>query len=212
VMRLASADLLPFAFTNLASTVQRYSRELQQLRDHRASDIAERTKQVEEGIATALSDPRSPTRALPTEAAPPHLNFAPLQNASDALTAAAARYEKASAKVLDRGGVTMAAGASGAPIDATLRAANIKLVQSERALTAPDGLPKRPWFTHLLYAPGYYTGYGVKTMPGVREAIEQSDWTTAEQQIGRVAAAVQREAAHVNEVADLLERGQKPTP
>ena len=212
VMRLSSADLLPFAFTNLASTVQRYSRELQQLRDRRANDIAERTKQVEEGIAAATSDPRNPTRALPTEATPPHLNFAPLLNASDALTAAASRYEKAAGKVLDRGGVTMASGSSGAPTDATLRAANIKLVQSERALTAPDGLPKRPWFTHLLYAPGFYTGYGVKTMPGVREAIEQSEWTVAEQQIDRVAAAVQREAAHVNAVAELLERGQKPTP
>ena len=212
VMRLAGADLLPFAFTNLASTVQRYSRELQQLRDRRANDIAERSKQVEEGIAAATSDPRNPTHALATEAAPPHLNFAPLLNAADALTAAAGRYEKAAGKVLDRGGVTMASGTGGAPLDATLRAANIKLVQSERALTAPDGLPKRPWFTHLLYAPGYYTGYGVKTMPGVREAIEQSEWTTAEQQIERVAAALQREAAHVNEVAELLERGQKPTP
>ena len=100
----------------------------------------------------------------------------------------------------------MASGSSRRVSDATLRSANMKLAQSERALTSPDGLPKRPWFTHLLYAPGYYTGYGVKTMPGVREAIEQSDWTGAEQQIGRVAAAVQREATHVNEVAELLER------
>jgi N-acetylated-alpha-linked acidic dipeptidase len=206
VMRLASSDLLPFAFTNLSSTVSTYVRELQQLRDRRADEIAERTKQTDEGIAAALSDPRTPTRGLSTEAPAPFLNFAPLLNAAEALKTAAARYEKAYTKALDRGGVTMASGSSAPPSDATLRAANTKLVQSERALTATDGLPKRPWFTHLLYAPGYYTGYGVKTIPGVREAIEQSEWSVAEQQITRVAAAIQREAAHITNVADLLER------
>ena len=145
---------------------------------------------------------------MATEPPAPHLNFAELQNAADALTNAAGRYEKAFAKVLDRGGVTMASGSSGNASEATLHAANVKLVQSERALTATDGLPKRPWFTHLLYAPGYYTGYGVKTMPGAREAIEQSRWSEAEQQLARVAAAVNREAAHVNEVAALLEQGK----
>jgi N-acetylated-alpha-linked acidic dipeptidase len=208
-MRLASADLLPFAFTNLASTVHTYVHELQQLRDTRADEIAERTKQVEEGIAQATSDPREPTRPLAAEPPAPHLAFAELQNAADALTTASARYEKAYTKGLDRSGVTMAS--SGGSNEATLRAANMKLVQSERALTAPDGLPKRPWFTHLLYAPGYYTGYGVKTMPGAREAIEQSRWSEAEQQLARVAAAVNREAAHVNDVAALLEQGPKPS-
>jgi N-acetylated-alpha-linked acidic dipeptidase len=71
---------------------------------------------------------------------------------------------------------------------------NLDLIQSERILTNPDGLPNRPWFQHLIYAPGFYTGYGVKTIPGVREAIEQKDWKEADAQILRVSAALEHEA------------------
>ena len=71
---------------------------------------------------------------------------------------------------------------------------NLDIIQTERTLTNSDGLPNRPWFENLIYAPGFYTGYGVKTIPGVREAIEQKDWKEADAQIVRVSAAIEREA------------------
>lgn len=78
----------------------------------------------------------------------------------------------------------------------------------------PEGLPKRPWYQHALYAPGYYTGYGVKTMPGVREAIEQRDWKTADEQITKLAAALLRESDLISRAAYLLEQatGAKLVP
>jgi len=71
-------------------------------------------------------------------------------------------------------------------------------------LLSDAGLPNRPWFKHLLYAPGYYTGYGVKTIPGVREAIEQKEWPLATTEIGRVSAALNAEAALVDKAATEL--------
>jgi N-acetylated-alpha-linked acidic dipeptidase len=75
-------------------------------------------------------------------------------------------------------------------------------------LTDDAGLPKRPWYRHLLYAPGFYTGYAVKTMPGVREAIEQKEYAEADTEIGRVAAALEREAALLDAASALLGRGR----
>ena len=76
--------------------------------------------------------------------------------------------------------------------------------ESERRLTDTTGLPNRPWYRHMIYAPGFYTGYGVKTIPGVREAIEQRRWTEAESQIGRVSKALESEAALLDSAADLV--------
>ena len=78
----------------------------------------------------------------------------------------------------------------------------------ERTMTSAEGLPKRPWYRHLLYAPGYYTGYGVKTMPAAREAIEQKQWVEAEREMGRVAAALEAAATAVNRISDRLENNR----
>jgi N-acetylated-alpha-linked acidic dipeptidase len=68
-------------------------------------------------------------------------------------------------------------------------------------MTNDDGLKGRSWYKHLLYAPGYYTGYGVKTMPAVRESIEQGEWGNVDAEIARVAAALTREATLVSKLA-----------
>ncbi len=65
-------------------------------------------------------------------------------------------------------------------------------------------MPNRPWFEHLLYAPGFYTGYGVKTIPGVREAIEQKEWKEADVQIGRVSEALEHEAELLRQATKLF--------
>ena len=78
----------------------------------------------------------------------------------------------------------------------------------ERTMTSDQGLPRRPWYRHLLYAPGYYTGYGVKTMPAPREAIEQKQWAEAEREMARVAAALESAATQINRIAERLENGR----
>ena len=83
---------------------------------------------------------------------------------------------------------------------------NKRLIESERRLTDPQGLLRRPWYKHLLYAPGVYTGYGVKTLPGVREAIEQKRWAEADAEIVRVARVLDAESALVDAAANDLER------
>jgi N-acetylated-alpha-linked acidic dipeptidase len=88
----------------------------------------------------------------------------------------------------------------------TIAAVNARLIQSERQLTDPDGLPRRPWYRHLLYAPGYYTGYAVKTVPGVREALEQKSYAEAEREVVRVAKAIERVTALVDAAAADLEK------
>jgi N-acetylated-alpha-linked acidic dipeptidase len=109
---------------------------------------------------------------------PPFLNFAPLENGFAALERTAKMYDQALGRAAGNGGAGLAR--------AALRDVNAKLISVERALTLKDGLPKRDWFKHQIYAPGFYTGYGVKTLPAVRESIEQKDWKLAEEQIVRV--------------------------
>jgi N-acetylated-alpha-linked acidic dipeptidase len=198
VMRLANADLLPFAFTNLSETANGYVKQLQQLRDTLADQIAEHNRAIEEGVFVATSDPREPTIAPARREPPPQFNFAPLVTAADSLSRAAARYDKAYLAALGQGG-------SGTAVSATaLRSVNQKLLQAERMLTSTEGLAGRPWYRHLLYAPGFYTGYGVKTMPGPREALEQRQWKDTDREIVRVAAALDREATFVSKLADEL--------
>ncbi len=193
VIRLADADRLPFEFTGLADTVDGYLKELQDLLRTAQEEARERNRQLDDGVFAAVNDPKQPMRAPERAVIPPALNFAPLENASTALTASAARYRKA-----------MEGAPSAAP--AVVRALNARLLQAERQLTDAAGLPGRPWYRHLLYAPGLYTGYGVKTVPGVREAIEQKDYQAAEGEIVRAAQAIQRLTALVDAAAVDLER------
>src|ERR1700681_49051 len=199
-IRLADADLLPYNFTGFADPIHRYLDELQKLSQTKRDEIVERNLEVKEGLFTAIADPKKTSVPPPVLEVPPHLNFAPLQNASDALTHSAERYQKALEKVSTNGELAVS--------PAELQALNEKLMQSERKLTSPEGLPGRPWFQHLIYAPGQYTGYEVKTIPGVREAIEQKQWKEAAQQIGRAATALQAEATLVDSAAQELEKGK----
>jgi N-acetylated-alpha-linked acidic dipeptidase len=188
VMRMADADMLPFQFSDLADTVHLYDTQLKALADESRAEAKERDQEIAEGVYKALADPKKPMNPPPAQAIPPYLNFAPLDQASDDLTDAAQAFDKA-----------FAAAGGDAP-----DALNADLIQSERLLTNSEGLPGRPWFEHLLYAPGMYTGYGVKTIPGVREAIEQKQWDEAEKQIGRVSAALEHEADLLRQAAKLL--------
>jgi N-acetylated-alpha-linked acidic dipeptidase len=192
VLRLANADILPFAFSNLAETVGIYANEVKKLASTRAGEIAERNREIEEGVIAAVSDPHKPTVALPKLVPPPSFDFTPLTGAVDLLKGAAARYDSAYARAVASGRTTVA------------KSVNEQLLQAERALTTPDGLSRRPWYVHLIYAPGYYTGYGVKTLPGIREAIEQGEWSSVGPEIARASAALTREAALLDNLTKTL--------
>jgi N-acetylated-alpha-linked acidic dipeptidase len=81
------------------------------------------------------------------------------------------------------------------------RARNTALLQLERKLTRAEGLPRRPWFTHQIYAPGFYTGYGVKTLPGIREALEERQFAEAAAQIEVVARTLDGASAELERLA-----------
>ena len=89
------------------------------------------------------------------------------------------------------------------PVEAQ-KAVDEVLMHAEQALTRPEGLPIRPWFRHQVYAPGLYTGYGVKTLPGVREALEQRDWKAAEEQAVIAARTLEGFAAQIDRATALL--------
>jgi N-acetylated-alpha-linked acidic dipeptidase len=198
VMRLAGAELLPLQFTGLAENVGSYSDEVQKLLTDKRTEIQERNRQLDEGVFTATSDPRRPTVAPPRDAEPPFLNFAPLMNAMDSLKRSAARYDSAETRAGEGDGTGY--------LKAARAGLNARLLESERRLTNPEGLPHRSWYRHLIYAPGFYTGYGVKTLPGVREAIEQKDYKLAETEIDRLATVLLNEATLVSETAAELEK------
>jgi N-acetylated-alpha-linked acidic dipeptidase len=196
VMRLADADLLPFEFADFSDTVQTYVKELKALSLKMRDDITERNHEIEEGVFSATNDPKTPLVAPPVEAVPTHLNFAPLDDAVDALTRSAAEYHKAYEQANAKGGAALAS--------SSLTEVNQLLIESERKLLTQEGLPNRPWFKHQIYAPGFYTGYAVKTLPAVREAIESKQWKQVDTAIVVVAKVLQDEAALISSAATKL--------
>lgn len=197
VLRLADADVLPFRFGPLSGTVSRYAAEIGTLADTMRDETAELNRRLADGTLRLAADPRE-THVPPPPLDPvPYVNLAPLRNALVRLGSAASSCDRAlqSAQAID-GGIPTAAQAA---LDAAL-------IDSERTLVSDDGLPRRPWFKHVLYAPGLYTGYGVKTLPGVREAIEQRRWTEAEQQAVVIADALDRLSQVLSRATETLTR------
>ena len=201
VMRLADAELLPFDFSNFADTMHRYGDDLKKLLKAKQDEVRELDREIEEGVFTATSDPQKTFIPPPREEIPPYLNFAPLDNALDALTQSAQRYTKALETANANGGAVLAG--------ASLSAVNALLIQSERKLTSAEGLPGRPWYRHEIYAPGVYTGYGVKTMPAIRESIEQKKWKLADEGIVEVGRVLTAEAALINSAAEGLDKAAR---
>jgi N-acetylated-alpha-linked acidic dipeptidase len=195
VLRFADADVLPYDFSDFSDTVHKYSDELKTLLKNRQDKIRDRNQDIDNGVYTAISDPERPTVAPPKEEVPPFLNFAPLDNALNALDRSAQKYSKA-----------VKAFSSGSASGQSLQAVNGKLLLAERKLVNDGGLPRRSWYRNLIYAPGFYTGYGAKTLPGVREGIEEKRYQEAEKEITRVAQALQDYAAAVDSAAEDLEK------
>jgi N-acetylated-alpha-linked acidic dipeptidase len=193
VLRLAKAELLPFEFAAFAATVSRYVEEIEKLAETMREETEAHNRMLDFG-AFALAAPPDEIRVDPArQDAVPHLNLAPLRNALDRLEAAAQSYDRA---LRDPG--------PAAPAEAR-RAADGILLRAERALTRDEGLHGRPWFRHYVYAPGFYTGYGVKTLPAVREAIEQRQWDRVDAGVEATAATLEAFAAEVERASAALD-------
>jgi N-acetylated-alpha-linked acidic dipeptidase len=197
VLRLAGADLLPFDFVGFADTIHTYNAQLKKLLADKQESVRERNQEIDEGVFTATVDPAAPLVPPSKEEPPPYLNFAPLDNATDSLTHCAERYQKALEKAQANGAAGLAR--------ASLERVNRMLIESERRLTSPEGLPGRPWFKHQIYAPGFYTGYDVKTLPAVREAIEQKKWKEADEALVKVGKILDSESALITSATEELE-------
>jgi N-acetylated-alpha-linked acidic dipeptidase len=193
-LRLANADVLPFEFGRFATTVSGYVGEVEKLADSMRTETTEHNLRVENGEFEAVADPRYASVPPKAREPVPFLNFAPLRNAAARIQAAAAKYD---------GGVGPAI--AGGWLDAgTRQALDAVLMGMERRLTRDHGLPGRPWFKHFVYAPGLYTGYGVKTLPTVREAIEQRHWDEVDGAVAATAAALNAYASELERAAGMV--------
>lgn len=180
MLRLANADVLPFTFSPLSETIAIYLKDLTDITASTRSDVIRSNDLIGENAYGLSTDPTL-HRVLPTRREPiPYLNFSPLQNSLEQLDDAATAYDSALKRMTSTG--KSISSQQSAVLDQIL-------MKAERTMTS-GGLPRRPWFQHQVYAPGYYTGYGVKTLPGVREAIEQRNWKEAEEQVGVTSRAL----------------------
>ena len=192
-LRLANADLLPLRFGNFADRVDEYLGEVKALAERVRGDAERRNRLVAMNAFRLAADPTETYVAPDSAVEVPFINFAPLDNAIRALESAATRYDDAAAAALDRG------------IDpATADRVNDLLIRTERLMTRDEGLPRRPWFRHMIYAPGFYTGYGVKTLPGVREGLEEEGYAEAEAYVVHTADRIDAVTGAIEEAARLL--------
>jgi N-acetylated-alpha-linked acidic dipeptidase len=194
-LRFANADVLPFQFANFADNVKGYLADVTKLADDLRQQTERRNRLVTEGLYALAADPTETYVPPSAKEAVPFLNFAPVQNAVARLEKNAKRYDDALGAKLSTGSLPQARRTE---LDRIL-------ISTERLMTRPEGLPRRPWFKHQIYAPGFYTGYGVKTLPGIREAIEQRSWNEAAEQMEYVAAALNRVADAIERAAAMLE-------
>jgi N-acetylated-alpha-linked acidic dipeptidase len=189
-LRLANAETLPFEFANFTDTIDQYVTEVTKLADTMREETKTANYAIALGLWAVVQDPTETFVVPKTKDAVPYLNFAPLQNALFKLKASSTTYSLHTK-------------------DKVLPAARQKeldeiLFRTERALTRREGLPRRDWFRHQIYAPGFYTGYGVKTLPGVREAIEQRDWKETEEQILIISKVIEGFAGEIDKASKIF--------
>lgn len=200
VLRLADADVLPLSFNNLSDTVEKYVKELTKLTDDMREATVQKNRQITEHTLEVVADPTQTYVVPKVEAPVPNLNFAPLQTSLMKLKESARAYDAA---------MNEAATSARTLSPEAQKSLDAALIQSERAMTREQGLPRRPWFKHQIYAPGFYTGYGVKTLPGVREAIEQRNWKEAGEQVGIIAETIDHLAAGIDRATNIVKSSSR---
>ncbi len=187
VLRMSDADILPFDFTHLFRTIDSYSKELINLLEA-SREQTELDNLIIRSNGCAVGEDPTKGYILP-EIKPevPFLDFSPLQNALREIEKSTDSLSIAYQKDIKE--------------NRTSQSLNRSLFRAEQQLLNETGLPRRPWYKHTIYAPGYYTGYDVKTMPGIREAIEQRNWEEAQQQIDTDAKTISGLAEYLMKLA-----------
>ncbi|XOV91652.1 MAG: transferrin receptor-like dimerization domain-containing protein [Bacteroidota bacterium] len=189
-LRLANAEILPFEFQNFAQTVSGYVDEVIKLADNMREQTEKENKLILSGAYELAVDPKETFIVPQPKASVPYFNFSPLQNALENLKTQSKAFDEASSSNLIG--------------SQKLIAFNQQMKDMERLLTNDKGLPGRPWFKHHIYAPGFYTGYGVKTLPGVREAIEQREFDEVDNQIVILAELLNQYGDKIEEAVGLM--------
>jgi len=189
-LRMANADVLPFEFSHFTKIVNGYKDEVTALADKLRKEANQHNTMIEKGMYALANNPKENMKVPDAKANVPHFNFAPLENALENLEKQSMAFSKATK--------------SGVSNVKNKAAVNAILKDMERALTKEHGLPKRPWYKHHIYAPGFYTGYGVKTFPGVREAIEQGEFNEVEQQINILASVINEFSSQIGQALTLM--------
>jgi N-acetylated-alpha-linked acidic dipeptidase len=195
VLRIANADVLPLQFSGFADTIDDYLQELHKLADSKRESSEALAKLIDQKAFSLAADPTRPVLAPERELAVPFFNFAPLDNVVPRLKLSAKAYDDAYARFA-KGEVQLTA--------ANRNTLNALLQGMEHTLTSERGLPGRPWYRHLIYAPGTATGYGAKTLPGVREAIEQKRWNEADEYVALTALALAAYCDRLDQATALL--------
>jgi N-acetylated-alpha-linked acidic dipeptidase len=181
MLRAAQSELIPARESDFAASVAGFADELHKLADGMRAKSRELGHLLDDDVYKLTAHPDKPRAAPPRVDEVPYLNFSELDNAVAKLEQSARAFDKEYARV----------DAAGNGADAVERARiNATLVVLEQSLTVPQGLPGREWYQHMVYAPGMHTGYGVKTLPGIREAIEERRWDEANQYVGVVSRAL----------------------
>jgi N-acetylated-alpha-linked acidic dipeptidase len=170
MMRLANADILPVDFNSFYKTVNDYVTEVKTLLENSRTDIEFESKMIKEKLFELAKDPKKEYGPPTAKEDAPFLNFSSLENVLVQLKNASEEFKKLYGK------------ATQLSTDEQHQL-NTILYKSERSLLSETGLPRRSWYKHQIYAPGYYTGYGVKTLPGIREGIEERKWKEAQDYI-----------------------------
>ena len=186
VLRMADADTPPQRFTDFAMTVAGYLGEVKKLAANRRASDEKRKKLIADGAFELASDPLDPVGPPIGVITTPVMDLAVMDSAVERLKKSAAAYDAAYV-------------AKGAALSLPVRTKlNTMLANIDQLLIDDRGLPGRPWFRNLIYAPGRFTGYGAKTLPGVREAIEERRFDDAVEYAKRTAAVIDAYAARLD--------------
>lgn len=195
MMRLADAEILPFHFQGSSDAIEKYINDVIKLTDDMWKETEELNRQIVDSTLYFASDPKQKFVMPELKDTVPHFDFTPLQQALTAIQKSTAEYEKMLDTLSEIGK---------RPVSPIREEINSRLLQMEQSLTRKAGLPGRPWYIHQIYAPGQYTGYGVKTLPAIREAIELRKWNDAKEQINIVAAILQDYAKQIDRATTML--------
>ncbi len=183
VLRLANAEVLPFEFEAWYMTVQGYLSEINDLLNTMRAEVELHNAFIDKKVFFLTADPKKPFKQPSKKAIIPYVDFSPLHNALASLKVTVdALGEKSLVSLISKDVL------------------NDKLMHAEEVLTFASGLPRRSWYRHQIYAPGFYTGYGVKTLPGVREAIEQENWEECRSQVTILTTTLQNFDAHLQSI------------